>query len=57
MIGPHRVEVVTPNADGPMKKLLDHRGDGVYELLLLAGQDVSIDPVGASNARIRLVSA
>jgi catechol 2,3-dioxygenase-like lactoylglutathione lyase family enzyme len=57
MIGPHRVEVVTPNADGPMQELLDRRGDGVYELLLLAGQDVSIDPVVASNARIRLVSA
>lgn len=57
IVGPQRVEVVTPTGDGPMRELLNRRGDSVFELVLSATESRAIDPNDAANARIRLSSA
>jgi hypothetical protein len=56
MVGPHRIDVATPTGPGPMKNLLEKRGDSVYELSLLGPTTVDIDPQQAANARIRIVA-
>jgi len=57
MVGPHRVELVTPTGDVPMQELLDRRGDSVFELVLRSDQHGDLQPGEAANARIRFVPA
>ena len=56
MVGPHRIDLATPTGPGPLADHLKARGDGPYELSLLARETVDITPSSAGNARLRFVA-
>jgi catechol 2,3-dioxygenase-like lactoylglutathione lyase family enzyme len=56
MVGEHRIDLATPNGDGPLAEHLRARGDSPYELSLLARETRDIDPAQAGNARLRFVA-
>jgi catechol 2,3-dioxygenase-like lactoylglutathione lyase family enzyme len=56
MVGSHRIDLATPTGGGPLADFLKERGDGPYELSLLARETVDITPEAAGNARLRFVA-
>lgn len=56
LVGPHRLDLMTPTSDGPMRDRVERRGDSVYELVLLAPTASVIDPEQAAQARLRLTT-
>jgi len=56
LVGSHRLDLATPTGAGPMADQLKKRGDGPYELSLLARETVDITPEAAGNARLRFVA-
>ncbi len=56
LIGPHRVELATPSAAGPLADQLSRRGTSLFELQLLAPETADIDPADAGGARLRLIA-
>lgn len=56
MVADHRIDLAAPTRSGPLQQHLDTRGEGPYELSLLARDTIDIEPSRAGGARIRFVA-
>lgn len=56
LVGDQRIDLAAPTGPGPLQDHLDRRGEGPFELSLMARDTVDIDPARAGGARIRLIA-
>jgi catechol 2,3-dioxygenase-like lactoylglutathione lyase family enzyme len=55
-LGPHRIDLVAQTGDGPLATQVQRRGEGPFQLSLLAADARDIDPATAGNARLTFVA-
>lgn len=54
-LGPHRIDLVAQTGDGALAAQVQDRGEGPFQLSLLAAAPRDVDPALAGNARLRFV--
>ena len=55
-VGPHQVVLAEPTGAGVLRDEIARKGEGPFELRLLAGENTVIEPGTASGARLRFIT-